>query len=186
MKSSLSVCNASPSFTPRFPGIYVKRSAAVCRTRPHAKIIEVRRFAVECVVGFVFFSADRDREVPVLLTFSGKSRMSVKDARRHEDVRTRVSRIVFIGFSMDSYLHIHDHILRSQYGVWAESHMANHKYGGDMKALNDHIPSISGLRWHNMVQNISFLAQVRTIFIFIVTKECSHGRKWNVDRTVRQ
>ena len=120
----------------------------------YAKIIEVRRFAVERVEGYIFFSADQDREVPVLQTFSGKRRMSVRD----ENVRTRVSRIVFIGFSMDSYIHIHDHILRSQYGVWAKFHMANHKYGGDMEALIDHIPSISGLRWHNNIQNISFRA----------------------------
>ena len=80
-------------------------------------MIEVRRFAVECVVGYIFFSADRDREVPVLQTFSGKRRISVKDARRHEDVRTRVSRIVFIGLTMDSYVHIHGHIFLSQHGV---------------------------------------------------------------------
>ena len=51
--------------------------------------------------------------------------------------------------------------------------MALHKYEGDMEAIDDHIPSISGLRRHNMVQNVSFWAQVRFIFIFIVTKECS-------------
>ena len=44
------------------------------------------------------------------------------------------------------------------------------RYGGD----NDHIPTISGLRRHNMIQNISFRAQVRFVSMFIVTKECSN------------
>ena len=95
----------------------------------------------------------------------------VSEGRKEaKEVRTRVSRNVFIGFSRDLYLHIHGHILRSQYGVRAKSHMALDEYEGDMEAIDDHIPIISGLRWHNMVQNISFRAQVRFIFIFIVTK----------------
>ena len=78
-----------PSFTPRFLGMCVQRSAAICRTRPRATISEVPRFAVERVVCYIFFIAHRDTKVPMLQTFLGKSRMSVKDAR-DEDVRTRV------------------------------------------------------------------------------------------------
>ena len=101
--------------------------------------------------------------------------VQVHDARDAEGVkvvRTSVSWSVFIGFSLDTYVHIHQHSIRSGYGVRAKLHIIFDEYDGDMVALNDHIHAILDLRRHNMVRNINRPAQVASIVISIVTKLC--------------
>ena len=107
-----------PSFTPRFLGICVQRSAAVCRTRPRVTISEFPRFAVERVICYIFFIAHRDREVPVLQTFLGKSRMSVKDGRQEGRGCTNACVTERLHWLLAGLVRPYClHILQSRYGI---------------------------------------------------------------------